>query len=1173
MFLTGGDPARARAAIDRAIALSPDDAALHLISSFEHDLHAEIPEAFDALLAAIDRARTSSDPLAPWVAEVALDRVAGYRGNVARWEERALPVLSRVVDEPKSVGAVARAVAGGASMEAALRRGDIEESRRIARAVGCVAEARVAGPFGTLPLLGFDQRFAAEGRGPLAAEYDLGPNRGMQPVREERTNHCTFHLGGGALAMNGSFVVESMIDVATAGDHLVIVQTPSAVRVRLDGNEIGAVDTRRHVASRYASFEVPLTAGRHEIEVKLSTRVNDPVLDIVVVRETSTFDPARGARLPEAEGVLSRMLRALAAYGRGNAVEARELLRVADEERATPSVLLARARATYADPFLTDGRRDDEARSLFQRALARDPNAYEAELELALLEQGVPERLTKLRAIAERVSTVGVLLTLARQLAEAGYAEESERVVERAREVAPESCGAIAMHFEALAERSRIAEANALVERLMSCDARSYARLRMLERQRRWDDMRAEIARLEPLLEPVDARSLTLELARATGDEERIEAVYAADAREFPYSPGRFVHETDRALARNDLRGALATLDGAIERTPRFTPGLRAIRRTLSRNDWLDAHRLDGAAVLREYEASGRTYDRHGQVLVLDYMVTRVWHDGTATNLIHQIQKIQSEESLEALGQLELPGRVLTLRSIKPDGRRLEPDAIEGVDHIEMPSLAIGDYVEYEYVTEDEPGANASFRSGGWVFQSYSEPFDWSRIVVITPRNMPLVVDARGPVPEPELRIDGDLEVRTWTVRESRPLEAEPRKAPRDVVLPSLSFGVRATWDVYFDGWREALSDRDRIDPAAARLVREILADAHAEEGTAEDKAHALYLWVMENVEPGGDFSGVAPLMLAERTGNRTRVLRYMLELAGVEANLVFARSYGERTPGELVDGNLYGSAVVQVVPPRREPFYVFAEERGAAFGHLPQSIRGSEGVVLREGLPRVTLPSPPLDVDLRDVEVAIEVARDGSARIDIVETMRGTMAAFWRQQLEDVPAAELEEAFGGAYASRVIPGSELTALAMEGREDPDALLVFRYSLAVRRIGRGGAGRLHIPMPFAQSLADGLASLPQRTTEELVWGVSQRVVVRVRGPEGPGETSADVAIGGESGPRYTRRSRRDGGALVVERTLVLPRMIVEPARYAAFAALCRRIDEADHAEVAVAVGR
>ena len=62
------------------------------------------------------------------------------------------------------------------------------------------------------------------------------------------------------------------------------------------------------------------------------------------------------------------------------------------------------------------------------------------------------------------------------------------------------------------------------------------------------------------------------------------------------------------------------------------------------------------------------------------------------------------------------------------------------------------------------------------------------------------------------------------------------------------------------------LADRDVVDPAAQALVREIVGDE--ERSSAEQRAQRIYRWTLANIEDNDDVFGLAPAMLAARTGH-----------------------------------------------------------------------------------------------------------------------------------------------------------------------------------------------------------------------------------------------------------------------------------------------------------------
>ncbi|MEM9195390.1 MAG: DUF3857 domain-containing protein, partial [Myxococcota bacterium] len=826
--------------------------------------------------------------------------------------------------------------------------------------------------------------------------------------------------------------------------------------------------------------------------------------------------------------------------------------------------LQAYAAGSY--PYITEAKAADEQRRLLQLAIEKDPDLIDAAATLAGMESGDVERLARTREAVERFPDAAWLhLSLARLLIASGYPAEAQGHIRRAREILPESCETIGVERGYLAEHGSVPEANALVAEIVRCDQNSGARFDLLLSQRRWEEAEAEAARLAPMSSEARQRRHRMSLATARGDRDAVRALRREREADFPLATAPRLRQADRRLASGDREGAVALLDAALRESPRYMSGLRVPRRLLSQTDWLEGYRLSGREAIDAYEASGEAHSEAGQVLVLDYMVTRVNRDGSATSLVHQVIKVQSEESLERLGQMSLPGRLLTLRTIKPDGRILEPNRIQGLDSIPMPELAISDYIEYEYILEHGARPNGSFVSSGWLFQSFGQPFGLSQLRVIAPRDLELTFDGRGPLPEPVETFDGDDRVLTWTVRDSPQLTDEPMRAGIDEVIPRIRYGSHYTWEYFLTSIRNNLADRDPVDPDAQRLVRRILRQANAQ--TVEEKARVLYGWVHDNIEPGGPFTVLAPVAVSERAGSPSRVYRYLLALADVPADFAVAASFGGRRQSPLADENHFDGTLVAIRG--NEPRFVWLGGGDVPFGYLPVGLRGQEATILRDGLPRVQIPDPGVAPDHSEVDVDVSVAADGSAEVTIVLTSRGESAARMRRAVERATPEQLRDGLEGTFTAQALPGSRLRDVALTGVEDREADVTIRAELTIARLGSVDRGRQVLPLLYPSRLARSLASLPSRRTVMLFPGTSQDVRITVRSESGGVEGPDDADLTGPAGARYIGRTTRSGNALTVVRSWELPRMLVRPEDYPSFASFLRTVDSATEEEISL----
>ena len=1176
LLMRGGDASRAAAQIERAIALAPDDLELLFLSAIEKEVHGELSDALAGYLDIIRRAARSDDPMAPAIAEIAAAEVQGLDDAVEGYADRVQESLSPLHAAPGHIGDGARSTISDLLVDLAYRRSDLDRVHAVAAEERCVTQWRVAGPIGPRHLLGFDEELAPDRDPELRAEYDYGPGRGVRTTRDVSARGCNVHVGGGPVGGAGATYAEATLSVPTGGRWVLRLETPNAVQLLIDGERVARLDRRVEPLGRISYHAVELSAGDHRVRVKMASRHPNPVISL-----SATQTPGvPGGGPVEGRSLLSDFVRAQLALSRGDIVTARERVRNHLHRDGASAFLIVGAAAALNDPLRASEVRHDTARRLSTWAAERDEGAWYPRLTLAQLEANEGRDLVAIEALrhaADRWPTVLAFpLQLVDFLEQRGWHAQADEAIARALEAVPTACRPQRASLNQAQRRHRAAEVLEHAEALVRCDARSDARLTVLIQRR--DDAAAvaevtRLAALEPETDTVGELQALLNLARSRGDDAEVGRILTRLQTRMPQASTLMLMEADRLFAAGQAQSARATLDGALASEPEAMMELRRPLRAMGGASPLEEYRRDGAEVIRALEASGRQYDQP-MLLVFDYTVYRVFSDGSTLELTHNIFRLSSQEAVDAMGEYEVPegAQMLTLRTVKADGRRLEPDEIEGKDTISFPSLSPGDYIEFEYLRGEPPppGYPNGFVGDRFYFRNYETPFDHSELTVVTPADVELVIDPRGRAPETRVETRDDTRVYRWSVDESRPFVQEPGAIPAREFFPSIAWGAGATWEQYVESLRDVLADRDVRDPAAVRLVHQIVGN----DGTAspERTAQRIYQWVLSNIEDSQDVFGLAPAMLASRTGNRTRVLAYLLRMAGLDAQLGLARSFAtDATASTLPDDDTYQNLVIRLQG-STGAHWLHAGSRGAPFGYVPSLLAGMDAIMLDEHAERVTLDERPLDDDLRTVEVDIDLHRDGGARVSVVETFRGGGAVLWRNQLEEIPADTLEQQFESAYVSNLLPGGELVRLVVSGREDAEGPLILRYEVEVSALARESRGQWVVPSIYRALLGPQYARVASREIPQLIpVGLALDVELRVHAPDGANVVGgpADVSLESVHGARATMHGNREGGAFVVQRSFRVPRMRITMAEYERFARFCRDADEAEASEIRV----
>ncbi|MDB4976889.1 MAG: hypothetical protein JWN48_5230, partial [Myxococcaceae bacterium] len=406
--------------------------------------------------------------------------------------------------------------------------------------------------------------------------------------------------------------------------------------------------------------------------------------------------------------------------------------------------------------------------------------------------------------------------------------------------------------------------------------------------------------------------------------------------------------------------------------------------------------------------------------------------------------------------------------------------------------------------------------------------------------------------------------------KRSRSLTPEPGSVASREFLTTINLGENVRWQSYYESLRDLLLDKEMFDPAAQEFALELL--GAAARGTPSQKADVLYRWVTEQVESTNDVFGSAPSMLSARTGSRERILKYLLQLAGVPSELVLARGVeADHSEAQLPDPETFGYLLLRVAT-EKGPLLVHAGARHAPFGFLPPQVRGERALVVNERSEQTETPADDLARELRTVDLDITLSADGQGKLHIRETHRGASAVEWRNDLDAIPAAELNTRFEQSYAANVIPGARLTSLKLEARDLPEAPLVLDYEVDVTDLGQRTGTLQRIGGLFPALLSPRYARQGGRTTTEIV-SPAQAVDVNTRFTLPKGARVVALPKGGVLGhpshASFESSAETHGEKLELKRSLRLPISRVAPTDYPGFASFCRGADAIEASELVV----
>ena len=163
-----------------------------------------------------------------------------------------------------------------------------------------------------------------------------------------------------------------------------------------------------------------------------------------------------------------------------------------------------------------------------------------------------------------------------------------------------------------------------------------------------------------------------------------------------------------RAVADQlELDGDRAGARAAREEALRLDGADLATRRLLALEDGreaLDDLAVDAEPVLRAYRAAAPR-ETGSAVLVLDAAAVEFHPGGASTERVHQVIRLLDQQAVGRYGEVVPPddAQLLRLRTIKADGRVVEPDLGDAKGSHSLSNLEPGDFFELEYLRANRP--------------------------------------------------------------------------------------------------------------------------------------------------------------------------------------------------------------------------------------------------------------------------------------------------------------------------------------------------------------------------------------------------------------------------------------------------------------------------------------
>ncbi len=1166
LALRAGKPAVAANDFTQALARDPWDArALFGAANLAYE-RGDSQAALGHALALIEAASHGRDFQAMALAPAALARVSRLLKEVPDRrpaEDRLLALASERL--PWQAQYALALIA----MDIARKRADEALMAKASARAGCVPSMSFVGSGGRLPLLDLD------------ADTFVPLDRPRPLVAAG----CQFQFNA-ADSRNGIRVLRSEIALPR-GRYDIVLDFIGPARLRVDqGPWFRHGGTLERYGSQWSANRIEVAAGKHTIEIRIGTYGSTADLALLALPATQVT-PVAPVDPSDADTVMADLALGLVANLTGD-VEAlvTQVERLSSRPRFTLG-LAAAARLGESDPTRPSDIMRDKARALWQQALAIDPGMARVWLDLSRLERQ-NDRLREATVDAERARKTAPAwwpahLALASALRGQGLEHPADVALAAGLALTDDgrgACEVLDQAFHRAEAREDLGSATHLVARLGRCDAqndsaRIFAQRRGELDKALWLLRRALPTSAEPLWLRSEIADLLVAQGRLSSAQSELEALTLAAPRDTRVR----IRLADAEAAQGASQRASATLVEALRRFP-GRDDVRRAARLAGLALPLDAYRVDGEKVIREYLASGKAYQAPA-VVVLDRAVERVFPDGSRLLLTHSITQVLSKDAIESVGEVQVPdgAEILHLRTRKADGSFREAEEIAGKSSISVPDLGVGDFVESETIEAKAPreAFAPGFIGERFYFQSFDAPLDRSEYVLVAPATMPLDVNSRADAPAAVTTVGPDgTRVLTFRVRSKPQVFPEPSAVPATEWIPS----VRVSSGITIEAWSRFIADRmARLSRGSPELrgVAEGIAKRAGRDRSAWPEA--IVAWVRQHVEPEVDYGVSATVTLARHRGNRAVLILALARSLGVPADLVLARSLLQAeadAPMSLPDLDDFRELMVRF-PGREGDAFVDPQIRRAPFAYLMPGYDGAPAVVVGT---RQVVKAVSGVKNSRSVTLRARLESDGAAKVAVTEQLSGWPAVEWTELLDRAgkDRSKLRQEFEQNWLGQQFPGARLDTLSVEeGAGSAGARVSYTFRSARMAARQGGVLRLR-PEFFEAQPGRRFGTEPQRKTALLLgYDIPLELDAEIALPSGA--KVLDVGQGGDvriGGARFIEQRRvnkaGDNSEIIsLRRRSRLPIMRVLPSQYRHVAAELRTVDPIERGEIRIAV--
>ncbi|MEJ7729819.1 MAG: transglutaminase-like domain-containing protein [Polyangiaceae bacterium] len=584
----------------------------------------------------------------------------------------------------------------------------------------------------------------------------------------------------------------------------------------------------------------------------------------------------------------------------------------------------------------------------------------------------------------------------------------------------------------------------------------------------------------------------------------------------------------------------------------------------------------------------GEVFDRQ-----LHWVRAVTYHpDKRVSQLMHYAREIVVEprteqELVEPVPTESGETELLFARVHKKDGTVVQPEEQSSGGQrpfIRWPRLVAGDVVEVAVRswTAGPVGrrGDAPFYFIDYVGSTDTHPVLYNEVVIDSPEATPLATDVlRGKAD----RVTNDLKDGRRVTRmiwdNPTNIASEPLAPQLAEALPVVIGSTFGSWSAFREWYRGAVSGFTEPDDQVRRLAAELTNGKNSE----QDKIRALFEFVADDIRYVNYVSGEWWLpnrpqeLLARRQGDcddKALLLISLLKSVGIQATEVLVQTRYTGQPSLLKSDKvaipMFDHGIAYLPGKNGKPgMWLDATSPQSRLGPLPAMDARAVALFIDEGPAQVVdTPAASPDDHGIDAEWTMKLGPSGAGELTARERHIGDAAFELRMNLRESDARS-------QWVEQYVAGGLVSSVELVGDIDfqgdlPGGAARLGYQAKSDGLARREGDELAVPIAETQTLTSQLAPLVKRTLPVvlppgLAPGHQTRRITIVPPPN---YTFGDLPPAGEeAGGEFGRAKltfKRQGGSVVVERTVIFDLSTIPVDKYTAWRGWLQRVDRLMH---------